>query len=77
MRSCAPLRIGHRSACRLTKGEDGGCLACGAVLGCLIDQANREVFVYLPQPAAEELESTTSVSGDAELPNFPLLLAEM
>lgn len=52
-------------------------LACGAVLGWLIDPANRRVVVYRPEHAAVELDSPTGVSGDPELPGFRLLLAEM
>ena len=52
-------------------------IACGAVLGWLIDPANRQVVVYRPELTAEELDSPTSVSGDPELPGFRLLLAEL
>lgn len=52
-------------------------LACGAVLGWLIDPANRQVVVYRPQLPAEELDSPTSVSGDPELPGFRLQLADV
>ena len=52
-------------------------IACGAVLGWLIDPANRQVVVYRPDLAAEELDSPTGISGDPELPGFRLLLAEM
>ncbi len=52
-------------------------IACGSALGWLIDPANREVVVYRPELAAEELDSPTSVSGDPELPGFRLLLGEL
>ena len=52
-------------------------IACGAVLGWLIDPANRQVVVYRPELAAEELDSPTSVSGDPELPGFRLVLGEL
>ena len=46
-------------------------IASGAVLGWLIDPANRQVVVYRPELAAEELDSATSVSGDPELAGVP------
>ena len=52
-------------------------MACGAVLGWLIDPSNRQVVVYRPDLAAEELDSPPSVSGDPELPGFRLVLAEV
>ncbi len=52
-------------------------LACGAVLGWLIDPENRQVVVYRQERAVVELDSPTSVSGDPELPGFRLLLADM
>ena len=52
-------------------------LACGAVLGWLIDPTNRQVVVYRPGLPPEALDSPTSVAGDPELPGFRLLLAEM
>ena len=51
-------------------------LACGAVLGWLLDPATRRVFVYRPEVDVEVLDAPTSVSGDPELRGFRLRLME-
>jgi len=49
----------------------------GAVLGWLIDRTQRTVTVYRPQQELILLENPESVSGDPELPEFCLQLANI
>jgi Uma2 family endonuclease len=49
----------------------------GALLGCLIDRKNQQVYIYRPGVAVECLDNPTSVSGDAVLPGFVLDLSKI
>ncbi len=47
-------------------------IANGALLGWLIDDANRRVYVYRPGAEVERLDDPATLSGEPELPGFVL-----
>ena len=49
----------------------------GALLGWLIDPANKRVYVYRPGQPVERLENPATASGDPVLPGFVLSLSEI
>jgi Uma2 family endonuclease len=52
-------------------------MANGARLGWLIDPYKKDVYIYRPGEAVQQLENPTSISGDPVLQGFVLNLAEI
>lgn len=52
-------------------------LACGLLLGWLIDPEEKAVYVYRPNVPVQKLENIQEIAADPELPGFVLDLREI
>ena len=52
-------------------------IAGGAILGWLVDRANRTVYIYRPGVPVETLTDPATVSGDPELPGLTVNMARV